>query len=86
MAVKELTPDEAKRRREQYEQSTMTVEELYAALGEVIAKGDGDAMIDVDDNCGGSYPLPKFNIKYGTAPLVVSSGQMGKWISFVIMS
>lgn len=86
MAVKELTPEEAKRRREQYEQSTMTANELYAALGEVIAKGDGDAMIEVDDNCGGSYPLPKFNIKYGTAPLVVSSGPMGKWIGFDLMS
>lgn len=61
-----------------YEAHTMTVSELYEAFGKLIEDGDGDAMIDVDDNCGGSYALPKFN--HGTAPLTVHKSELGKWV------
>lgn len=80
MATTELTEDE-KRRLANYLQNTMTVTELYEALGKLIKEGDGDAMIDVDDNCGGSYPLSKFTVPNGTPPLKVSVGKMGKWIT-----
>lgn len=79
--INKLTDEEIKVQREKYERSTMTALELYEALGELIKNGDGDAMIDVDDNCGGSYPLSKFNIPNGTPPLKVDEGKMGKWIS-----
>lgn len=81
MDISKLTDEEIKVQREKYERSTMTALELYEALGELIKNGDGDAMIDVDDNCGGSYPLSKFNIPNGTPPLKVDVGKMGKWIS-----
>lgn len=81
MDISKLTDEEIKVQREKYERSTMTALELYEALGELIKNGDGDAMIDVDDNCGGSYPLSKFNIPNGTPPLKVDEGKMGKWIS-----
>ena len=81
MDISKLTDEEIKVQRENYERSTMTALELYEALGELIKNGDGDAMIDVDDNCGGSYPLSKFNIPNGTPPLKATVGKLGKWIS-----
>lgn len=82
MAEQKIDEAEAKRRRENYEKFTMRVSELYAALGELIKKGDGDAMIDVDDNCGGSYPMAKFGIPNGTAKLEATNGPFGKWVFF----
>ena len=79
--INKLTDEEVKVMREKYEYSTMTATELYEALGKLIKEGDGDAMIDVDDNCGGSYPLSKFNIPNGTPPLKATVGKLGKWIS-----
>ncbi len=79
--INKLTDEELKVMREKYEQSTMTVTELYEALGKLINEGDGDAMIDVDDNGGGSYPLAKFTVKNGTPPLKATVGKMGKWIT-----
>ena len=55
--------------------------EIYRKMLQLIKEGDGDAMIDVDDNCGGSYPLSKFNIPNGTPPLKATVGKLGKWIS-----
>lgn len=81
MDISKLTDEEIKAHRENYERSTMTALELYEALGELIKNGDGDAMIDVDDNCGGSYPLAKFTIQNGTPPLKATVGKLGKWIS-----
>lgn len=81
MDISKLTDEEIKARRESYERTTMTVSELYEALDKLVKKGDGDAMIDVDDNFGGSYPLSKFNIPNGTPELKVSVGKMGKWIT-----
>lgn len=37
----------------------MTVQELADKLKTLIDQGHGDAMIEVDDNFGGSYPLSK---------------------------
>ena len=79
--INKLTDEEVKVMREKYEHSTMTATELYEALGKLIKEGDGEAMIDVDDNCGGSYPLSKFNIPNGTPPLKATVGKLGKWIS-----
>ena len=79
--INKLTDEEVKVMREKYERSTMNVTELYEALGKLIKEGDGDAMIDVDDNCGGSYPLSKFTIPNGTPPLKATVGKMGKWIT-----
>jgi hypothetical protein len=81
MDISKLTDEEIKAHRENYERSTMTALELYEALGELIKNGDGDAMIDVDDNCGGSYPLAKFTVPNGTPPLKATVGKMGKWIT-----
>lgn len=80
MAATDLTPEE-KRQRANYLQNTMTVAELYEALGKLIKEGDGDAMIDVDDNFGGSYPLAKFTVPNGTPSLKATVGKMGKWIA-----
>jgi len=79
--INKLTDEEAKAIREKYEHSTMTVTELYEALGKLIKEGDGDAMIDVDDNCGGSYSLSKFTVPNGTPPLKATVGKLGKWIT-----
>jgi hypothetical protein len=81
MDINKLSDEEIKARRENYERTTMTVFELYEALGELVKIGDGDAMIDVDDNCGGSYSLSKFNIPNGTPKLKAVVGKMGKWVT-----
>lgn len=57
--MNEIQKAQAIARMNQYKKSTMTVQELYDKLGEFIKNGDGDAMIDVDDNCGGSYAMSK---------------------------
>lgn len=80
MATTELTEQE-KKQLANYLQNTMTVTELYEALGKLINEGDGDAMIDVDDNCGGSYHLAKFTVPNGTPLLKATVGKMGKWIT-----
>ena len=75
----EYQKEQAKERLEQWRKSTMTVKELYDKLGELIASGDGDAMISVDDNCGGSYSLSK------TTNIFVSHTKEelnGKWCFF----
>ena len=56
-SMNEIEKMRAITRMNQYKKSTMTVQELYDKLGEFIKNGDGDAMIDVDDNCGGSYAM-----------------------------
>ena len=58
-SMNEIEKMRAITRMNQYKRSTMTVQELYDKLGEFIKNGDGDAMIDVDDNCGGSYAMSK---------------------------
>ena len=59
-----------------YRQHTMTVQELYEKLGEIIKKGDGDAMIEVSDNCGGGYSLSKDTL------ITINNTDIGKWCSF----
>ena len=50
---------EFKKRTAEYRKCAMTVLELRDRLNEFIEKGDGDAMVDVSDNCGGSYHLSR---------------------------
>jgi hypothetical protein len=56
----------------------MTVLELSGRLNGFIERGDGDAMVDVSDNCGGSYHLSRncttFRISEGDFEL------FGKWL------
>ena len=54
----------------------MTARELYDILGKIIAEGHGDAMIDVDDNCGGSYTLAKTDVTLRTE----NADIYGKWV------
>lgn len=54
----------------------MNAKELYDFLGKVIAEGHGDAMIEVDDNNGGSYTLSKSDIRLRTDKAEI----YGKWI------
>ena len=75
--MNEIEIEAQKKKTERTRQSAMTVQELYDKLGEIIKNGDGDAMIDVDDNFGGSYMLSK------TTKLTVSKEHadvFGKWI------
>lgn len=55
-----------KQKTEEKKTWAMTAQELYDFLGKVIAEGHGDAMIEVDDNNGGSYTLSKTDIKLRT--------------------
>ena len=57
--MNEIEIEAQKKKTERTRQSAMTVQELYNKLGEIIKNGDGDTMIDVDDNFGGSYMLGK---------------------------
>ena len=72
--MNEIQTAQAIARTNQYKKSTMTVQELYDKLGEFIKNGDGDAMIDVCDDDGGSYVLSK------TTNIFVSNQDIhGKW-------
>ena len=72
--MNEIQTAQAIARMNQYKKSTMTVQELYDKLGEFIKNGDGDAMIDVCDDDGGSYVLSK------TTNIFVSNQDIhGKW-------
>lgn len=55
---------EFKKRTAEYRKCTMTVLELRDRLNEFIERGDGDAMVDVSDNCGGSYHLSRNCTKF----------------------
>lgn len=57
--MNEIQKQQAIARMNQYKKTTMTVQELYDKLGEFIKNGDGDAMIDISDDDGGSYVLSK---------------------------
>lgn len=75
----EYQKEQAKRRLENWRKHTMTVQELYDKLGQFIKNGDGDALIDVDDNCGGSYNMEK------TMNIFISKNNeetFGKWCYF----
>jgi hypothetical protein len=77
--MNEIQKAQAIARTNQYKKWTMTVQELYDKLGEFIKNGDGDAMIDVDDNCGGSYAMSK------TMNIFISHTNeetQGKWCIF----
>lgn len=72
----EFQKEQAKQKLENWRKHSMTVQELYDKLGEFIKNGDGDAFIDVDDNCGGSYVMEK------TMNIFVSRNNqetVGKW-------
>lgn len=47
------------KRLENNKKHIMTAQELFDKLKVLIDQGHGDAMIEVDDNCGGYYPLSK---------------------------
>ena len=57
--MNEIQKHQAIARMNWFKNTTMTVQELYDKLGEFIKNGDGDAMIDVSDNDGGSYVMSK---------------------------
>lgn len=57
--MNEIQKRQAIARMNQFKNTTMTVQELYDKLSEFIKNGDGDAMIDVSDNDGGSYVMSK---------------------------
>ena len=65
-----------KQKTEEKKTWAMTAQELYDFLGKVIAEGHGDAMIEVDDNNGGSYTLSKTDISLRTNDADI----YGKWI------
>ena len=75
--MNEIEIEAQKKQTEKTRQSAMTVQELYNKLGEIIKNGDGDAMIDVDDNFGGSYMLSK-NTKLTVSK--VHEEVFGKWL------
>lgn len=75
----DLEREKAIARMNQNKKSIMTVQELYDKLGEFIRNGDGDAMIDVDDNFGGSYPMPKSMNIYVSH---TNEETHGKWCMF----
>lgn len=57
--MNEVQKQQAIARMNQFKKTTMTIKELYDKLGVLIKNGDGDAMIDISDNDGCSYVLPK---------------------------
>ncbi len=74
--MNEIQKQQAIARMNQYKKSTMTVQELYDKLAVLIKNGDGDAMIDISDDDGGSYVLSK------TTNIFVSKSNVeihGKW-------
>ncbi len=55
----EETKIKALQKLENNKKHTMTAQELFDKLKVLVDQGHGDAMIEVDDNCGGYYALSK---------------------------